>query len=247
MTAVLAPKHNFPLVQFTSYLERQDWKLINENDRWIVFGSDHPVDIMLPKNPTVPDFEVYVDHALKTLSSAAKIPVAALWNDIMRNGSDILNMRLIHESDFDSLPWRLAHTAMSGVQNLFAGAALAESKGPQPFYRRVRSNPGNILDNIRFGHTFAGSFGYRVESPLNLQGAGQQDLFPLQRRIMERIVRGLLFADEAARLQDVSPLLEGYNTGFSANMCDAFVDLSRTHSGIEVDFSVHWSSDIGSI
>ena len=244
MNTTLAKAHTFPTHQIKSYLEREKWSLVNENERWIVFKGNHPVDIALPKDISVPDYHVYVEHALKTLSSATGKTRDAIVRDILRYDLDIFNVRIIDNADMSSIPLRLAHSAISGIQELFASATVSEVKEPQPYFLRVRSNPSNILDTVRFGHTFSGSFGYSVESPINIQNSGQLDMFPLQRRVMERIVRGLVIADEAAKKQEVGPLLDGFSTGFSANMCDAILGISDDHNTVAIEYSVEWSNEI---
>ncbi|MCY4538589.1 MAG: hypothetical protein OXE52_10215 [Chloroflexi bacterium] len=238
MSTTLAKARTFPTHQIKSYLERERWSLINENERWIIFQGDHPVDIALPKDISAPDYHVYVEHALKTLSSATGKTPDAIVNDILRYDRDIFDLRITENADPNSTPLRLAFKAISGLKQLFVCAADSEVKDAKPYYPRDGSNPRRILDEIRFGHTFSGSFGYSVESPIKTQT--NMFMAPLPQRVMERIVIGLATTDKATKMQDVTPLIDGYETGFSANMCDAILSMSDDHS-MAIEFSIKWS------
>jgi hypothetical protein len=70
---------------------------------------------------------------------------------------------------------------------------------------------------------------------------------PFERRVLERISRGMASRRVAVRDQDVSHILDE-SRGFSSNMCDALADLvesvavSRLDMGIA--FSPEWRSDV---
>ena len=250
---ISAPVYDLPVQHIASYLQYQGWELAHQNRRWLIFhgrkgASGDRFEIVLPKDIDESDYRFYVGQAINILSSLNKQTPATTANDILRYDlnkydRDIFNIRIIDSADMSSIPLRLAHRAISGIQDLFASATLSEVKEPVPYFPRVRSNPSNILDTVRFGHTFPGSFGYSVESPVNIQNSGQLDMFPLQRRVMERIVRGLVTADIAAIKGDPGPLLAGYRTGFSANMCDAILSISDDHNGVEIEYSIEWSNE----
>lgn len=250
---ISAPVYDLPVQHIASYLQFQGWELVLQNKRWLVFHgrkseSGDPFEIVLPKAIDESDYRFYVRQAIKILSSLNKQTLATTANDILRfdlnkYDRDIFNIRIIDNADLSSIPLRLAHRAISGIQELFAAATVSEVKEPLPFFPRVGSNPNKILDTVRFGHTFPGSFGYSVESPINIQKSEQLEMFPLQRRVMERIVRGLVTADKAAIKGDPGPILAGYSTGFSANMCDAILSISDDHNGVEIEYSIEWSHE----
>ncbi|MDE2749991.1 MAG: hypothetical protein OXI34_13605 [Chloroflexota bacterium] len=251
---ISAPVYDLPVEHIASYLQFQGWELAHQNRRWLVFHgrkstSGDPFEIVLPRDIDESDYRFYVGQAIKILSSLNRQTPATTANDILRYDlnkydRDIFNIRILDNADMSSIPLRLAHKAIAGLQELFASATISEEKKPRPYFPRVRSNPSKILDMIRFGHTFSGSFGYSVESPVKIQNPGQQDMFPLQRRVLERIVRGLVNADKAAKDQKVEPLLDGFEFGFSANMCDAILGISDDHNKVAIEYSIEWSNEI---
>ncbi len=240
MIALLPPP---PLERTVSYLKSEGWDLVSNNDRWYVFEGYEDIDgdsfeIILSKNVSSPDFRLYIQQTLDILASLTDKTPEMVAAEILRYDRDIFDSRITENADVCSVPLRSAIKAITGLKQLFVCATDSEEREPLPYYLKVGSNPGRILDEVRFGHTFPGSFGYSVESPVKTQ----TDMFksPLQRRVMERIVRGLATTDSATKKGEYTPLVEGYETGFSANMCDAILSMSDDHN-MEIEFSIKWS------
>ena len=243
MSTALATTYTFPTQQIKSYLEHENWSLVNENERWIVFQGNHPVDIALPKDISAPDYHVYVEHALKTLSSASGQPLDIIVNDILRYDRtkydlDILRARLMAHVYRSSLALRAATNFISGLRLFLISATDSEVRDQKPWYEKAGSNPGDVLDEVRFGHTFASSFGFSIESPVKTPTHMFEP--PLQRRVMERIARGMIATEKAAMMENESPLVEGYESGFNANMCDAILSMSDDYD-IEIVYAIEWS------
>lgn len=240
MIALLPPP---PLERTVSYLKSEGWDLVSNNDRWYVFEGYEDIDgdsfeIILSKNVSSPDFRLYIQQTLDILASLTDKTPEMIAAEILRYDRDIFDSRITENADVCSVPLRSAIKAITGLKQLFVCATDSEERDSLPYYPKVGSNPGRILDEVRFGHTFPGSFGYSVESPVKTQ----TDMFrsPLQRRVMERIVRGLVTTDIATKMDKVTPLVEGYETGFSANMCDAILSMSEDHN-MEIVYSIKWS------
>ncbi len=243
MIALLPPP---PLERTVSYLKSEGWDLVSNNDRWYVFEGYEDIDgdafeIILSKNISSPDFRLYVQQTLDILSSLTDKTPEMIAREIFLFDRDVFDSRIIENADPSSVPLLSAFKAISGLKQLFVCATDSEERDSLPYYPKVGSNPGRILDEVRFGHTFSGSFGYSVESPVK----AQTDMFkaPLQRRVMERIARGLATTEEAVRLEDENLLVEGYETGFSANMCDAILSMSDDHN-MEIEYSIKWSKKL---
>lgn len=240
MIALLPPP---PLERTVSYLKSEGWELVSNNDRWYVFEGYEDIDgdafeIILSKNVSSPDFRLYIQQTLDILSSLTDKTPEMIAAEILRYDRDIFDSRITERADVCSVPLRSAIKAIAGLKQLFVCATDSEERDSLPYYPKIGSKSGRILDEVRFGHTFPGSFVYSIESPVKTQ----TDMFksPLQRRVMERIVRGLATTDNAAKMQEVTLLVEGYETGFSANMCDAILSMSDDHN-LEIEYSVKWS------
>ena len=60
---------------------------------------------------------------------------------------------------------------------------------------------------------------------------------------MERIVKGLLFTQEATESREPNILIENYHQGFNSNMCTAIVNMSQGKQ-LPLEYSINWSSVI---
>lgn len=235
--------YGVPLVQIKSYLKLNDWSLKNENERWLVFAGGHFVDIVLAKDTFAPDYPVYVDHMLKTLSSATGKATETLASEILLFDRDLLNIA----SDARSV----GHAAMQmpPIKRLIGHSANME-RSLKPFFNQYYLEARNMLKHFELHQTNNGSVGYRVESRVGEIEPYQKllfrdpedpgDKFPLQRRVMERIATGLMDLEESVRNRDPQAIIEGYADGFNANMCNAILEISR-HAPAPVKYSVNWS------
>jgi hypothetical protein len=77
----------------------------------------------------------------------------------------------------------------------------------------------------------------------NEKDDGEILVAPAERRVMERIVRGLNFTREAVQLQQPEQLAGQYPSGFNGNMCKAIVDMSFDKE-MPLEYRVIWSPRI---
>ncbi|HEV2698123.1 MAG TPA: hypothetical protein VGU90_09040, partial [Terriglobales bacterium] len=125
---------------------------------------------------------------------------------------------------------------------LLAATATTE-KHPLPFFGRVTKDAAEYSERCRFGHTYHGSFGFTIESPVvpdqkdNL--FGEQSTPPFERRVIERLATGIQQVCDAAKTDNIDPLKQAFRTGFSANGYDRFATLVRNtaYSGLAFTFS----------
>ncbi|HEX4204828.1 MAG TPA: hypothetical protein VHZ51_11665 [Ktedonobacteraceae bacterium] len=99
--------------------------------------------------------------------------------------------------------------------------------------------------HFQFAHTFQGSFGFTIASQIadtqQLTLWNGQNHAPIQRRVLERITRGLLLAKSAEQHHNSEEISKNFTRGLNANMCKAIVDMLEETQDIQVAYSVHWS------
>jgi hypothetical protein len=117
---------------------------------------------------------------------------------------------------------------------------------PAPFFGRVRKEAQEYSNRCRFGHTFRGSFGFTIESPV---AANDQPTFlpeeriaPFERRVVQRLFRGFQLIERAEQAENLSIITEGYRSGFHANMCEDLADLIENTTD-KIKFQVVWSPE----
>ncbi|MCY4019597.1 MAG: hypothetical protein OXG39_09330 [Chloroflexi bacterium] len=238
--------HKLSPTQLGLYLTSNDWPLKNENDRWLVFRGDHFVDIVLAKDALAPDYPIYVDHMLKTLSSATGKAHEKIAHDIYWFDRDALTI------DGDARSVAFADTQEPSIRRLIAHSANME-RSLKPNFNQYYTEARKMLRHFEFSQEHNGKLRHLVDSQVGEKKAFQMEIpfegqdpgekLPLERRVMERIATGLFMVDCAARTQDLPSLVEGYADGFNANMCKAVLDISK-YSPIPVKYSVKWSSKL---
>lgn len=249
---------NLNVEHIASYLRLKGWELGNDNTRWFVFlGREDingdPFEIVLPKNNDVPDYQIYLDNTVNTLSSLSDKTPEDIVDDIIYYDRDILLVRVIETASTESIAIDLASKQINQLKSLIAYAACSEYTAKPYFLNRQLGIATRMVNHYQFGHTFAGSFGYRIESAVGNQQRFVQKrllpdqpddiILPVERRVMERIFRGLVATQEAATQRDVTPLVRSYAEGFNSNMCKAILDISDKQKH-PIEYRVKWSSKI---
>jgi hypothetical protein len=190
-----------------------------------------------------PDYLRLVRSALRTLSDLQERETDKIIADIRLVGFDVMRSRIPNAVVVDdTILIEVAKGYINGVRGVLAATATTEMQ-PDPFFLRVRKEASQYADACRFGHTFRGSFGFTVESPvLPNDEPGlpivDQDA-PFSRRVMERMVRGVSAVVEAVSRDDITYLVTNAKLGFGANSCEAFADLIENTSpgGLAFNFA----------
>jgi hypothetical protein len=135
------------------------------------------------------------------------------------------------------------------MRSLLAVAATTEAK-PIPYYSRLLKSSVEFAESCRFGHTYRGSFGFVVESPLpestSLPLLPNSAPVPFERRIVQRLARGMETVAAARSQKQTTPITSAVTVGFGANGCEVLADLiesvSPTGLNFSFDLSPEWDS-----
>ncbi len=244
----------FRVADLTQYLAFYGWSH-ESSDKWQVFRkytdntSDSTYKIMLPVDTSVPDLNVYLSNAINLLGTLSDIKPEEMLRQICLFNRDVLKIRNQETGEYNSITLKLAANQVFQFKQLIAFSACSE-RDPRTHFTTKLGIARPVLDHYRFGHTFRGSFGFTIESHIMRSSMSYQTSFPgfedmeqvtpIERRVMERIIRGLLITQRATDEQDIQPLIESYPEGFNANMCDAIVGIV-SDSKARMEYSVQWS------
>ena len=244
--------------QISSYLQLSGWQLVNQNDRCFVFEGykdvdDSPFEIVLPVNERAPDYPIYVEHTVRILSALTEKSPATIVNEILLFEHDVIYVRVAGCES--SISVDSAAIQVPRLKTLVAHSANSE-RYSKPYFERLSKDAKKMVEHFEFNCTVNGQVGYTIKSPVGkskqfVSSSPQQldlpinlpEKLPLQRRVVERIATGLFFAEDAVRLQNAQPLVEGYADGFNANMCDAVLKLS-TQQAVPIQYRVKLSKKI---
>jgi hypothetical protein len=244
------------LAEVRRFLERSGWRRTPSGKSSLdVYSSGDGVrriEILLPSEGVSKNPARWINAAMRTLSQLRGVSELDLADVISAFSFDRVRSRLpdalVRD---DTIRLTVAAGMLRGIRKLFESAATTESN-PRPYFPRVLKTARSYIDECRFGHTFRGSFGFVVESPVREQ-QGNPELIPgispipaFERRVVERVVRGLTLIPAARRANAKSTVVENFGSGFSANMCEAIIELVDVTRGAGLEFSFELSPSVNS-
>jgi len=201
--------------------------------------TKEPVRIVLPIKTDGEIPRRYLEDALGMLASYYQTSAEQIASAMRSLNVDILSG--IHPRNSVSLS--RAQEIVTTLKNFITQGANAEID-PTPFVSNAKGN--RIVEDVEFGHTFAGSFGFRIECPLSSEDR-QMNLIgemprPFERRVLERLAIGFLTVEQADAIDDIAPVCDNYRAGFTANICDALIDLCEPAENESFGFQFEWST-----
>jgi hypothetical protein len=148
----------------------------------------------------------------------------------------------------DTIRLESAQQYINGMKDLLAATATTERR-PTPFFSRPSKEGTEYSDKCRFGHTYRGSFGFTIESPISAELVDVpffgDPTPPFERRVTQRLATGIQHVCEAVDRNDLVPLLDGFRDGFGANGCERLASLihQTAYSGMSFGFifSPQWA------
>lgn len=186
------------------------------------------LQLALPSNQKSPERVMRLRDVVRTLSQLEDRSPEEVLSAIFTVGFDVVRSSIPSELVFDdSIQMEMATSFVLGMKTLLASTATTEIN-PTPFFRRLRKNGVAYANSCRFGHTYRGSFGFTLESPL--VPPAENDLFdkapvPFERKVVMRLIQGMRLAFKAAEEGNISPIVQGVELGLSANGCEDLATL----------------------
>jgi len=236
------------------YLQHAGW-LASDFGRKLnrVFYQDEnpdPVEIFFGRHVDPEEKRKEVFFALKTISEFYERTMVDVSDDIKSLTYDQITSKIPNEYVVnDTIQLHVASQYINQMRGFLASSATTELTGERHF-KRTRKEAIEYSERCRFGHTFRGSFGFLIESPVGLNDTPSLELgeepLPLNRRIVERIAVGLSAYSEAVETQNPGAIVR-QGDGFSANMCDAMADVIEetdvSKMVIGIKLSPEWRSE----
>ncbi|WP_423066155.1 hypothetical protein [Devosia sp. CN2-171] len=203
------------------------------------------LEIVLPANSTTVDADRRLMQALRTLAGLVGREIEWVAHDVAMFDFDIVRARLPDNMVLrDSVSLNVAERFLRNARRLLGSAAAAELK--RSIYVEDNQIVGaEYVNRCRFGHTFRGSFGFTIESEAGPSPAALDEEpgpVPFERRVIERIAKGLATLERAALLQSHEPLIEMAAQGFNVNMLDDFTRLLGDSSAAKITFDITLTS-----
>lgn len=233
------------------YLLARGWARVDHPNTRIEILQTPPdstgdyASVAIPSSAELRDASGLIGEAMRLVASYENSPVPQIFDQVRRWDRDVLRTRLLkmlgHE---ESLPLEVAAETLSGLKEFIGYAAYTQSN-PQPFFDKAGAISADFAKHCLFGHTFQGSFGLTIECPLEgaaiLPSDGNEPPVPRARQVFERVANGLTTLRESIASDSIDPLLTGYLTGFSANMCRKLAEIYEKADGRRIEYDLSWS------
>jgi hypothetical protein len=212
----------------------------------LTISGDDKIEMPLPTRRDFQGSERLISDALRTLSQLDDRNAPQIIDDINSIGFDRIRSIIPDELvRADSIDLSVAGSFINNARRLITTTATVELE-PSAFFGRVAKEAIAYTDRCRFGHTFRGSFGFTIESPIVRNDEPSLSIVPqvppFERRVVQRLVRGLNTIKLAEATENPGVIAESYQTGFNANMCDALIELVEQTSD-RLRFEVAWSPE----
>ncbi len=241
------------------YLIKQGWSHVDHpNKRIEIFKTMENVSgdyasVVVPTSNDFSNSNEMIIEAVKIIAEYENKPFDEMLNRLKRWGKDTLLARLLKiQGDENSLPLSVAAETINKFKDFIGYAAYTQSE-PQPFFDRAGGISSSFTAQCRFGHTFHGSFGITIESPLNENSLNvtpflpmDGNIIPFERQVFERIATGLSALRASIENDDLDIMVKGYHTGFSANMCRALSEAFEEVDGRKIEYNIFWSPELRS-
>jgi len=211
--------------------------------------SNELIRLALPVSDTA-DVDIRIAELLESLAIVEDRPLRGLIDSIQSTDRDIFYLALPSESGFRrGVPLGSAAEIVTSLRDLVSHAAANEI-APTAYRPRITETAKKHAESCVFGHTFKGSFGFTVETPLPIGARRDVPLLPperidrpFERRVTERLAAGIRDLAEAARLQSIEILLEHAPSGLNSNMCEELLVIGETANGSPTTYSIGWSPE----
>lgn len=232
------------------YLRKTGWHRVSHpNERLLVFrrnteNGHPPLTIVLASSDEYADGKERIADAIGLLAELQEVSPAELLRSVHSLDRDILAVRFLGtQSSNGGLSLNTATRLVTQLRELFAYAACVE-ENPRPYFVKATSIGRNYTEKCVFGHTFPGSFGFTIESPTGLGTSVSPGVDPpFERRVMSRIVRGIHDLREAVLGGDPDLLVQRYQAGLNANLCELLEDTLKEPDEHEIEYRVTWSPE----
>lgn len=236
------------LFDLKSYLNGAGWRRVpSESTRWevhrLIPNADRSFELVIPARDEFVDVRARIASAVSALAQIESRPAEVIWKHLSGSNSDSLLIRLEVESDSSSIPLRDASRHVKAIRDLVLYGSCSEIE-IRPHYEQPLPNAFGILDGFEFCHTYAGSFGFEVTSPIASKHLSL-DIFnsPVRRRVLERIARGIDMLDIAVEKDSPEFLLESFSSGLNARMCDALIDIAGEEQ-TSFELGLEWATSL---
>jgi len=222
-----------------------------KNKKLMVFShSQLNQKIAIPANERFEDFYIVLSKVLRTLSLFENRDIIFIIKEIITVYFDRFEFRIITDRARNGkLPLDYASECIRGLKDLVLYATCAEMD-KKPVCPRANKQALEKLGDFNFAQTEKGSFIINIDVRVLDENSEQLTLdsclppSPFQHKIVKRINTAIQQVDDIVeKKEQLSRAAEtAYETGITANMCDALLCLKPAIGSIQIDTTIRYAA-----
>jgi len=234
------------------YLRNNSWKEFNTQYHGLsIFENPafEGVELVLPKTfNSQSAFDI--EATLNTLSIISEIEVDQLKLLIHRFEFDLHNFRFPGER-IESVPLDIIEEILTSTRKLILLSAQDTYNTMREFFQKEKVNKTDIttsyVKHCNFAHTWKGSFGITIESPVNPKSIGlyAEPMPNFERKVTQKIYKGMEIIKQAQEVKSHSVIVDNVDVGFSGSMLKELLEIGEHSRYSEnIEYTTNWAPAI---
>ncbi|MGV4011996.1 hypothetical protein [Citrobacter portucalensis] len=235
--------------EFGKFLLAKGWNTTTGLEgRATLWESDKHQDyeILQPINPKASDYARRVRDLVEVLAEVENKEVNQIAQEINEISDDVIRIRIIHDDVSDgSIPFNDGVDLFLKAKDLLSSAARSLVSPKKEVYSgKAPKIVSNYFENLRLSQTEIGSYVLKIESPILLEQAEQDDHLkePFGRSVSNRIIHSITNLDRAVELFSKTGKFkhfeEAVSAGVGASLCSALVGMSGRDRKRSIEISL---------
>lgn len=209
--------------------------------------DDHgrAVRIPVPIRDDATGFYGMIEKVVLYAAAVERRSVDDVVTEMSRVAVDTMWVRIIPRDGSDGIKLQSAPKVFGSVYSLFSYGVSLENHPEAVIGARPPNAQPTAIRDFMLRPAEPKSFAFRVEAIIADAGTtmpgSDETPFPIERRVMSRVLRGLHHCSEASESDGWTNPETEYVSGLNANMCDSLVELNDAAQGANVEFSASLS------
>jgi hypothetical protein len=243
------PIHQVNISNLENYLKDRGWvKEAFGREEVFKFKSPQPfhedkfIEILIPSQEDLIDYKRSIEIAIGAISTFEKRSFDDVLSQILIF-SDLLKFQIsTPKTKKGSIPIIDGITLYKGISDLLVYSACAEISLQKSFLKKL----GRALDFIKTCQIAQSQYGSYVaniqcqlERPKYLDPETNRRLSPLGRKTVLRILKGINNLNSSIQEETVNPIINNYDVGLNANMCDTLIDIIEIGQNNDIKISTN--------
>lgn len=248
--------YNITAASIDRYLQLNGWSrnyhFTNHNMMVYTNANSFPKTLAIPANEEYEDFYPILHNVMGVLEKIEKRSINEIIKDVTTTFIDRLEIRVISEITEDGkIPLEYAAECVEGLKELILYSACAEQIA-RPICYRATDYAKAFLKKFKLAQTEKGSFILNVDIQVVDENNEQIVLdqcdvpIPFEHKVIERIGKAIGQVDAIVNNQQqlTETAEQAFETGITANMCDAFLKMRPISDKDKVSATIRYASSL---